>query len=164
MSKSTNQVGGLNKPVVDDTDHYFNVYELQIRNIKNAEYDQAHIIYCFKMPKTEINDVTFDRVVIDLDFPNDYSIIPDRKTIPKHEFLNNIINQIFNASCNKTEVLITYHQRKHSWVIETPLINKLTQTDKKLSKKEKNQLLKLIDKNSNVRKEITDLLKAILKL
>jgi hypothetical protein len=143
----------------------FNIYEIQIRNIKNSEFDQIHVIYCFAIPKVKNTSIEYDKILINLDFPNSYQTLKESKRASKSELYDSIMNQIFNSGCNETDVLVTYLGNKHNWTINTSSLSDLTgDGDKELSKKEKNKLFKLIQDNNRAKKEISDLLKQILKL
>ena len=144
-----------------DINHLFNLYELQIRNIKNAEYDQLHSIYVFRVGKEKFDKITYDRVTISLDFPNNYTTIKENHTVNKRELLDNIMKQIFNEESCYTEVLITYLNNRHKFTVRNVSYNELLEAN---PKKDGKKLLKKIDKNNRIKEKITILMKKILKI
>ena len=144
-----------------DINHLFNLYELQIRNIKNAEYDQLHSIYVFRVGKEKFDKITYDRVIISLDFPNNHSTIKETHTVNKCDLLDNIIKQIFNDESCYTEVLITYLNNRHTFTVRNVSYNELLEAN---PKKDGKKLLKKIDKNNRMKEKITILMKKILKI
>lgn len=152
----------MQKSSLETINLLFNIYEIQIRNIKNNEFDQLHVIYCFSIPKQKTDKINYDKIVINLDFPNKYDVMKDKKEASKNDLLESIMNQIFNSGSNYTEVLITYLGNKHSWNIDTSSFSDLTES--KLTKKDKNKLFKKIETQQKTKKEINDLLKQILKM
>src|SRR5690606_11429327 len=144
-----------------DINHLFNLYELQIRNIKNAEYDQLHSIYVFRVGKEKFDKITYDRVSISLDFPNNYTTLKETYTVNKRDLLDNIIKQIFNDESCYTEVLITYLNNRHKFTVRNVSYNDLLESN---PKKDGKKLLKKIDKNNKIKAKITTLMKKILKI
>src|SRR5690606_18099902 len=143
-----------------DINHLFNLYELQIRNIKNAEYDQLHSIYVFRVGKEKFDKITYDRVSISLDFPNNYTTLKETYTVNKRDLLDNIMKQIFNDESCYTEVLITYLNNRHKFTVRNVSYNELLEAN---PKKDGKKLLKKIYKN-RIKEKITILMKKILKI
>src|SRR5690606_35249237 len=144
-----------------DINHLFNLYELQIRNFKNAEYDQLHSIYVLRVGKEKIDKIMFECVSISLDFLNNYTTIKENHTVNKRELLDNIMKQIFNDESCYTEVLITYLNNRHKFIVRNVSYNELLEAN---PKKDGKKLLKKIDKNNRIKEKITILMKKILKI
>ena len=148
--------------ILSESDFLYNIYEIQIRAIKNDEFDQLHLIYIFRVPKNEFETIGYEKITIGFDFPNNYSVLKENLNVQKRSLLTSIMNQISDESVTQTEILITYLKNAHSFKIDNTLEHQRKR--RKLSKNEKKLLVQTHDKNREIRDEIKDLIKKILKI